>query len=63
MKHILSVDTDKQTIIISEDRRPYINENKTFKPVIEKTREVVTSSILLQIKDLSQKTIINLHIN
>lgn len=39
MKHFLSVDTEKQAIIVSEDRRSYVNDTKRFKPILKKTRQ------------------------
>lgn len=37
MKHILSIDIDTQAIIVSKSRRSYVNDSKTFKPVLKKT--------------------------
>ena len=37
MKHILSIDTDSQAIIVSESRRSCINDNITFRPMLKKT--------------------------
>ena len=37
MKHFL-VDTDKQAIIASDDRRSYVNDNVMFKPMLKKTK-------------------------
>ena len=39
MKHFLSVDTDKQAIINSEDWRSYVNDTTRFKPILKKTRK------------------------
>ena len=41
MKHFLSVDTDKQAIITSENWRSYVNDNTRFKPILKKTREII----------------------
>jgi len=41
MKHILSVDTDKQAIIVSDSKRSYVNDNKTFRPTLKKTKDIV----------------------
>lgn len=39
MKHFVSVDTDKQAIVVSEDWRSYIHDSVRFKPIAKKTRE------------------------
>ena len=41
MKHFLSVDTDRQAIIASDDRRSYVNDTLMFKPMLKKTKEVI----------------------
>lgn len=41
MKHILSIDSDSQAIIISESRRSYINDNITFRPILKKTKAII----------------------
>ncbi|MGI0141360.1 MAG: IS5 family transposase [Candidatus Micrarchaeales archaeon] len=41
MKHFLSVDTDKQAIIASENWRSYVNDTVRFKPIAKKTRKLV----------------------
>jgi hypothetical protein len=41
MKHIISVDTDNQGIIVSYDRRSHISDNKILKPVARKSKKVV----------------------
>jgi len=41
MKHFLSVDTNRQAIIASYDRRSYVNDTMMFKPILKKTKEVV----------------------
>jgi hypothetical protein len=41
MKHVLSVDTNKIAIICSDGKRSYVNDNKTFKPIAKKTREII----------------------
>jgi len=41
MKHFLSVDTARQAIIASDDRRSYVNDNVMFKPMLKKTKEVI----------------------
>lgn len=40
MKHIMSVDTDKQAVICSISRKSYVNDNKLFKPIAKKTRNL-----------------------
>ena len=41
MKHILSIDSDSQAIIVSESRRSCINDNITFKPILQKTKDII----------------------
>ena len=41
MKHILSADTNVQAIIVSDSRRSCINDNKTFRPILESTCDEV----------------------
>jgi hypothetical protein len=41
MKHFISIDSDKQAIIVSEDWRSYVNDTKRFKPIAKKTRKVI----------------------
>lgn len=40
LKHVLSVDTDKQAIICSFGRKSNVNDSKTFKPIAKKTRKI-----------------------
>jgi hypothetical protein len=37
MKHFISVDTDNQVIVVSEDWRPYVNDSTRFRSVLSKT--------------------------
>jgi hypothetical protein len=39
MKHFISVDTERQAIIASEDWRSYVNDTTRFKPILRKTRK------------------------
>ena len=39
MKHFLSVDTDNQAIVVSEDWRSYVNDSARFRPILKKTYE------------------------
>ena len=39
MKHFLSVDTDNQAIMASEDWRSYVNDSTRFRPILKKTYE------------------------
>lgn len=41
MKHIISVDTDRQAIIASESRRSYVHDSKTFCPILQETGNTV----------------------
>ena len=41
MKHILSIDTDSQAIIVSESRRSCINDSITFRPMLTKTKDII----------------------
>ena len=41
LKHVLSVDTDKQAVICSFGRKSNINDCKTFKPIAGKTRQII----------------------
>ena len=41
MKHFLSVDTDRQAIIASYDRRSYVNDTVMFKPMMKKIKEII----------------------
>ena len=41
MKHILSIDSDSQAIIVSESRRSCINDNITFRPILKKTKDII----------------------
>ncbi len=41
IKHILSVDSDLQAIIVSESRRSCINDNITFRPTPKKTKDII----------------------
>lgn len=40
LKHILSVDTDKQAVICSIGRKSNVSDNRIFKPIAKKTRKV-----------------------
>ncbi len=40
-KDILSIDSDSQAIIVSESRRPCINDNITFRPTLKKTKDII----------------------
>lgn len=37
MKHFLSIDTDNQAIVVSEDWQSYVNDTTRFRPILEKT--------------------------
>ncbi len=41
MKHIVSVDTDKQAVICSIGRKSNVNDNRVFKPIAKKTRGII----------------------
>ncbi len=41
MKHILSIDSDSQAIVVSESRRFCINDNITFRPMLKKTKDII----------------------
>lgn len=41
MKHILSINSDSQAIIVSESRRFCINDNITFRPILKKTKDII----------------------
>jgi len=41
MKHFLSVDTNRQAIIASYDRRSYVNDTLMFKPIMKKIKEII----------------------
>ncbi len=41
MKHILSIDSGSQAIIVSDSRRSCINDNITFRPILQKTKDII----------------------
>ena len=41
MKHILSIDSDSQAVIVSESRRLCINDNITFKLILQRTKDII----------------------